>query len=78
MSALAAVGAPLAQLKNLAAPLTVKTGAKSHVSANGTFGGRGEETTATMKITTGDRAGAGILTVLVLFGIVAGSWWLVK
>lgn len=28
-------------------------------------------------ITTGDKAGAGILTTLVLVGILAGAWWMV-
>ena len=78
MSALAAVGAPLVKLKNLAPPLTVATGGKSHVSANGTFGIGTTDTPATMKITTGDRAGAGILTALVLISTLAGAWWLFK
>lgn len=29
------------------------------------------------EITTGDKAGAGFLTTLVLIGIVAGAWWMV-
>jgi hypothetical protein len=29
-------------------------------------------------ITTADRAGAGVLTVLVVIGMIGGAWWLVK
>jgi mannan endo-1,6-alpha-mannosidase len=29
-------------------------------------------------ITTGDRAGASILTIIVLVGIIAGAWWMVS
>lgn len=78
MSALAAVAAPLLTLDNLPAPLTLSTGATSKGNA-----AAGTGTTApvgnswlTRKITTGDRAGAGILTALLLAYTVAGAWWL--
>lgn len=41
--------------------------------------GTGGDVILPMKpITTGDRAGAGILTALVLVGVLGGAWWLVS
>ena len=53
--------------------------------ANGTGGissgdrsaGTGGDNILFTPITTGDRAGAGILTFLVILGFVGGTWWLV-
>ena len=52
--------------------------------ANGTGGissgdpsaGTGGDNIFYSPITTGDRAGAGILTLLVLLGIIGGTWWI--
>ena len=79
MSALAAVSAPLITLEGLSAPLTLKTGATSKGDASA---GTGDDSAITgspwltKKITTGDRAGAGILTFLILAYILGGSYWL--
>lgn len=58
-------------------PATEKVGgiSKSDPSA----GGESQNTPITFDtITTGDKAGAGFLTTLVLIGIVAGAWWMVS
>jgi mannan endo-1,6-alpha-mannosidase len=79
MSALAAISANLITVEGLAAPLTLDTGATSKGNA---AAGTGSTTTATgspwltKKITTGDRAGAGILTALLLAYTIGGAYWL--
>lgn len=79
MSALAAINANLIPVENLAAPLTLDTGASSKGNA---AAGTGTTTTTTgnpwltRKITTGDRAGAGILTALLLVYTIGGAYWL--
>lgn len=64
-------------IKNLDPPVTLKTGGTSKGDPNA--GGTPDETFhPTWKvITTGDRAGAGILTTLMLGGMIGGSAWLV-
>jgi mannan endo-1,6-alpha-mannosidase len=61
----------------VAGPVTQNTGgtSKSDPSA-----GSGPKTQPTQfdAITTGDKAGAGILSALVLVGIVGGAWWMVS
>ena len=76
MSALSAVNAPLLKLDDLSAPLTLATGAtsKQDASAGSTTT---EESLTLAKITTADRAGAAILTVLCLGFVFAGTYWLV-
>ena len=79
MSALAAINANLITVDDLPSPLTLKTGAKSKGNA---AAGTGTQTTGTgnpwltKKITTGDRAGAGILTALLLAYTIGGAYWL--
>jgi mannan endo-1,6-alpha-mannosidase len=82
MSALAVVAANMLNVEDLFAPLTLDTGAtsKSDPSAGTSSGdqtGLGSPW-LTRKITTGDRAGAGILTALVLVGMLGGTYWLVS
>jgi mannan endo-1,6-alpha-mannosidase len=79
MSALAAVGANMITVQNLFAPLTLKTGATSKGDASAGTGDPSAVTGSpwlTKKITTGDRAGAGILTALLLAYTVGGAYWL--
>lgn len=85
MSALSAIAANLITVDNLPAPLTLDTGAvsKSDPSAGtgatdgvSTFGPGSEW--LHKQITTGDRAGAGILTALLLVVTLAGAYWLVS
>lgn len=81
MSALAAVQANMLTVDNLFAPLTLDTGATSKGDASA---GTGSVTTnqgsswLTRKITTGDKAGAGILTFLLLVVTLGGTYWLVS
>lgn len=82
MSALAAVGTPMIKLKNLAAPLTVQTGAKSNTSltANGANVGNVADVPGWVKgpITTGDKFGAAVITIIVIVTTVVGGWWVAK
>ena len=84
MSALAPIQAMMIPAKELQAPLTLDTGGTSKADPNaGTDvegnndDGREPIKAATRKITDGDRAGAGIVTVLVLVGMFAGTFFLV-
>ena len=75
MNALAAIGANMIPLENLFAPLTLATGATSKQNPSaGTGAGEGQ---VLKPITTADRAGAGILTFLILAFLFAGTYWLV-
>lgn len=58
-------------------PYTVSTGGTS--TGDGTGGSDKTDSTVTTldAITTGDRAGAGILTAVVLGGLLSGSWWMI-
>lgn len=81
MSALAPIQAMMIPAKGLAAPFTLDTGGTSKADPNaGTdVEGAGEGTgndAATMKITEADRAGAGIVTFLVLVGMLMGTYLL--
>lgn len=84
MSALAAVQANLLTVDNLAAPLTLETGgtSKSDPNAGNTGSTSGSSTPGSYwqnhKATTGDKAGAGILTALALIGTLGGTYWLVS
>lgn len=84
MSALAAIGANMLRIKDLAPPYTRSTGGKSEGDPNaGTDAGENEANgggndVATNPITTGDKAGAGILTALVLAFVLGGSYWVVS
>ena len=76
MTALSVVGANL--ISDSMVPLTADNGGKSVSDPNAgasapTFPGQ-----YTDDVTTADRAGAGILTVLVITAVVGCAWWLVK
>jgi mannan endo-1,6-alpha-mannosidase len=81
MSALSAVGANMLRISDLKAPYTTDTGGVSVGDPNaGTEpAGSSDDQPAvyTDPITTGDKAGAGILTALVLVFILGGSFWLI-
>ena len=79
MSALAAVAANMITVDDLSPPLTLKTGATSKGNPNAGTGVTTEDTGSpwlTKPITTGDKAGAGILTALLLAYTVGGAYWL--
>lgn len=76
MSALAIIGANL--IDSSMAPLTLRTGATSQ--SDPTAGGSTGTTPAEVfskPITTGDKAGAAILTILATAIILGGAWWLI-
>ncbi len=74
MSALSAIQANLLPLEDLSGPLTLATGATSKQNPNaGTDVTNGQTLTP---ITTADKAGAGILTFLILVFLFAGTYWL--
>ena len=83
MSALAPIQAMMIPANDLQAPLTLDTGGTSKADPNaGTdVEGSGQDDkknkAATEKITDGDRAGAGILTFLVLVGMLLGTYLMV-
>ena len=79
MSALEIIGSLLEQQG--AVPVTAKTGgiSKGDPSA-GTGGDTSSATTGAPpmdEVTTGDKAGAGILTALVIVGMLSGTYWMV-
>lgn len=76
MTALAVVGANLIDDKMV--PLSADTGGKSASDPGAGASAPVFPHDQFSEITTADRAGAGILTVLVIFGMVGGAWWLVK
>ena len=80
MSALAAIQANMITVENLQAPLTLDTGATSKGDASAGTGGGATSTIGspwlTKHITTGDKAGAGILTALLLVYTLGGAYWL--
>lgn len=84
MSALSAVGSNMIRVGNLKAPYTRDTGGESvgdpnagTDAADGGSGGEEENHVLTDPITTGDKAGAEILTALVLAFTLGGGWFLV-
>lgn len=80
MSSLSAIQANLLTTKNLKPPYTTKTGGTSKGDPSaGTSDGQTSSlpTVYTDKVSTGDKAGAGILTALVLFLVMGGSFWMV-
>lgn len=63
-------------ITNVSGPVTEKTGGTSKSDPNA--GGDVQTNPITFsEITTGDKAGAGFLTTIVLIGILAGAWWMV-
>jgi mannan endo-1,6-alpha-mannosidase len=76
MAALSILGTNL--LTDAMVPLTNSTGGTS-VSDPGAGGGSSTPTEADVTnrpITTADRVGAGILTLLALVGVIGGAWWI--
>jgi mannan endo-1,6-alpha-mannosidase len=74
MTALSVIGANLMTSKMV--PLTANTGGTSKSDPNA--GATKQAPAAKQKpITTADKAGAGILTLLVILGIIGGSIWLI-
>ena len=63
--------------KEAGGPLTADTGGKSEGNPNAGSGSGKKSPTELAPITTGDRAGAGILTVLVVSGWAAAVGWMV-
>lgn len=58
-------------------PVSMKTGGTSKSNPNA--GDNGKNTPIVFDdVTTGDKAGAGILTTIVLVGILGGAWWMVS
>lgn len=80
MSALAAIGANMLRINDLKPPLTRSTGGESVGDPNaGTDAGTPDDRPAvyTDPISTGDKAGAGILTALVLAFTLGGAYYLI-
>lgn len=81
MSALSAIQVNMINVAGLKAPYTSATGgtSKSDPSAGSTTGGTISDETGiyTSEITTADRAGAGILTALLLVGTLGGAGWMI-
>jgi mannan endo-1,6-alpha-mannosidase len=81
MSALSAVGSNMLRVGNLKAPYTRDTGGDSvgdpTAGTDGSNAGdSGQSAVYTDPITMGDKAGAGILTALVLAFVLGGGFWL--
>ena len=76
MTALSVVGANL--ITDDMVPLTAEKGGKSKSDPNAGATAPTFPHENSKDITTADRAGAGILTVLVIIGVVAGAWWLIR
>lgn len=82
MSALAVIQSLMLDTQDAAfvAPLTASTGGNSTSNPSAGTGSSSstfEPSIATRQITTGDRAGAAILTILILGSIIGGSIWLI-
>lgn len=76
MSALAVLGAT--QMNAGIVPVTKDTGGTSKGDPNAGSGSSSSSPTGvTTKITTADKAGAGILTLLIVCGVVGGSLWII-
>lgn len=80
MSALSAVGANMIALKDLYAPLTANTGGNSTSDPSAGTGNPNARpdlpSIATRPITTSDKAGAAIVTILVVCFFVGGAAWM--
>ena len=75
MQALSVIGSTL--ITDSMAPLSAKTGGTSKSDPNAGSNTDADPTANRKPITTKDRAGAGILTIMVIVGVVAGSLWLI-
>jgi len=79
LSALAVIQSNLIFVGDVSPPVTNSTGGTSKGNpnaGNGDGSGTGSPT-AKKPVTTGDRAGAAILTALVLLAVLGASWWMV-
>ena len=78
MGALSVIQANL--ITKAAAPVSSKTGGTSKGDASAGTGVTNEANNGQplMTITKKDKAGAGILTTLVLIGVIGGCWWMVS
>lgn len=75
MAAMSVMGATL--INSSMAPLSSKTGATSTSDPNAGQTANADPTASYKKITTADKAGAAILTMLVCIGMVVGMIWIV-
>lgn len=75
MAALSVMGSNL--MTESMRPLTLRTGATSKSNPNAGSDAPSNPTANRKPITTADRAGAGILTILMVVIVVGGSAWLV-
>ena len=79
MSALSVIQANL--IADAPSPVSENTGGTSKgdpSAGSGPAGGPRDPAAPQSKITGKDRAGAGILTTLVLIGVIGGCWWMVS
>ena len=78
MSALEVIQANLIDL--VPVPVTNKTGGTSqgNVAAGGGLGGSSNPALSQNPITGRDRAGAGVLTTIVLISVIGGAWWMIS
>lgn len=66
-------------ITEVAGPVTQNTGGTSKGNPDaGSSSPVGPNDLQTQKVTTSDKAGAAILTVLLVFFVVGGAWWLVS
>lgn len=75
MQALSVIGATT--INSGIAPKSITTGGTSESNPNAGSDANTSPTAAQSAITTGDRAGAGVLTVLAIFVVVGGSIWMI-
>ncbi|KAL8873158.1 MAG: hypothetical protein Q9174_001327 [Haloplaca sp. 1 TL-2023] len=77
MSALSVIQSNL--ISKVAPPVTADKGGQSKgnpAAGSGTESHTPKDSLLTKTITTGDRAGAGILTAIVLSGVIGSTWWM--
>ena len=77
MSALEVIQANL--IDYVAGPVTANTGGTSEGNPNAGSGSRlGPADLNRSTVTTGDRVGAAFLTILIVFFVAGGAWWLIS
>ncbi|KAK4569603.1 hypothetical protein LTR86_003366 [Recurvomyces mirabilis] len=64
-------------INQVAGPVSNLTGGTSQGNPSAGTGGDTRPGAPTQQITTGDRAGAGILTAIILVALLGGAWWMV-
>ena len=77
MSALAAIQANMITVESLSGPLTLDTGATSKQNPAANADDNEHKITPLAPITTADKAGAWILTLIVIACVSAGTYWLI-